>query len=171
MVYIATKTRRASTRRVTSAAFVVRSNGFGWYPFRWTRIGRLRASLKCRDNRGTATGDLAGVPSTIRNACSTEIQVKHLDRQTDDSAAPPANKALLTVAAVLLAAPVVALLWVASYARVEPTLAGFPFFIWYQFVWVFLCAACTGGAYRLALMARPHRPLSARGEKHGDAGR
>jgi uncharacterized protein DUF3311 len=99
------------------------------------------------------------------------MPVKHLERQVDVGAAPPANKTLLTVAAVLLAAPVVALLWVDSYARVEPTLAGFPFFIWYQFLWVFLCAGCTWGAYRLALIARPHRPLSARGEKRRKAGR
>ena len=97
--------------------------------------------------------------------------MKHFEHHVDVSSAPPANKALLTVAAVLLAAPVVALLWVDSYARVEPTLAGFPFFIWYQFLWVFLCAACTGGAYRLVLIARPHRPLPARGEKRKEAGR
>ena len=97
--------------------------------------------------------------------------MKHLERQVDVGAAPPANKTLLTVAAVLLAAPVVALLWVGSYARIEPTLAGFPFFVWYQFVWVFLCAACTGGAYRLVLIARPHRPLSARREKRREEGR
>jgi hypothetical protein len=97
--------------------------------------------------------------------------VKHPERQVDAGTAPPANKVLLTLAAVLLAAPVVALLWVDSYAKVEPTLAGFPFFIWYQFVWVFLCAACTGGAYRLVLIARPHRPLSVRGEKRREAGR
>jgi hypothetical protein len=78
---------------------------------------------------------------------------------------------LLTIAAVLLAAPVVSLLWVGSYARVEPTLAGFPFFIWYQFLWVFLCAACTWGAYRLTLVARPHRPLSPRGKTGGEQGR
>jgi hypothetical protein len=97
--------------------------------------------------------------------------VKRLGRQIDASTAPPANKTLLTVATLLLAAPVVALLWVGSYAKVEPTLAGFPFFIWYQFLWVFLCAACTWGAYRLALIARPHRPLSPRGPKGREAGR
>jgi len=69
--------------------------------------------------------------------------VNHLERDVDAGAGPSTNKALLTVAGVLLAAPIVALLWVQSYARVEPTLAGFPFFIWYQFLWVFLCAACT----------------------------
>jgi len=73
----------------------------------------------------------------------------------NDGARPSGNKALLTLAAGLLAIPVVALLWVGSYARVEPTLAGFPFFIWYQFLWVFLCAACTWAAYRVVRIARP----------------
>lgn len=89
--------------------------------------------------------------------------MKHTERQVDAGTTPPANRTLLTVAAVLLAAPVIALLWVGSYAKVEPTLAGFPFFIWYQFAWVFLCALCTWGAYHLVLIARPRRPLSARG--------
>ncbi len=83
--------------------------------------------------------------------------------QIDTGTAPPANRRLLTFAAILLAMPIVALLWVGSYARVEPTLAGFPFFIWYQFVWVFLCAVCTWGAYHLVLIARPRRPLPPRG--------
>ena len=67
------------------------------------------------------------------------------------------NKPLMIAATILLAIPVVALLWVGSFARVEPTLAGFPFFIWYQFLWVFLCAACTWAAYRVVLAARPRR--------------
>ena len=81
------------------------------------------------------------------------------------------NKVLLTVAAVLLALPILALLWVDSYARIEPVLLGFPFFIWYQFLWVFLCAACTWGAHRLVLSARPRRPLAARGPRGREAGR
>ncbi len=68
-----------------------------------------------------------------------------------------ANKGLRIAAAIFLAVPIVALLWVGSYARVEPTLAGFPFFIWYQFLWVFLCAACTWAAYRVLQIARPGR--------------
>lgn len=78
---------------------------------------------------------------------------------TDMAGRPSGNKGLLTLAAVLLAIPIVALLWVPSYARMEPTLAGFPFFIWYQFLWVFLCAACTLSAYRVVLIARPRQPL------------
>jgi hypothetical protein len=73
----------------------------------------------------------------------------------NERAIPSANKGLLALATVLLAIPVVALLWVGSYAKVEPTFAGFPFFIWYQFLWVFLCAACTWAAYRIVRIARP----------------
>jgi membrane protein implicated in regulation of membrane protease activity len=53
------------------------------------------------------------------------------------------------VVGVLLALPIVALLWVASYAKDTPRLWGFPFFYWYQFLWVFLAAICTSIAYRL----------------------
>jgi hypothetical protein len=81
--------------------------------------------------------------------------VNYVENRAD--ASPPANKGLLTLAAILLAIPVVALLWVGSFARVEPTFAGFPFFIWYQFLWVFLCAACTWAAYRVVLTARSGR--------------
>jgi Protein of unknown function (DUF3311) len=77
--------------------------------------------------------------------------------QKNINVSPPTNRMLLTVAAILLAIPVVALLWVSSFARVEPTFAGFPFFIWYQFLWVFLCAACTWTAYRVVRIARPSR--------------
>ena len=72
--------------------------------------------------------------------------------------APPTNKALLAVAAVLLAIPIVALLWVSSYARETPRLGGVPFFFWYQVLWVFLCAGMTYAAHRLVLAARNPRP-------------
>ena len=97
--------------------------------------------------------------------------MNHVERDVDTSTAPPANKALMTVACFFLALPIVALLWVSSYARVEPTLAGFPFFIWYQFLWVFLCAACTLAAYRVVLIARPRRPYSPRSAKGRDTDR
>jgi hypothetical protein len=81
------------------------------------------------------------------------------DDAVDHDTVPPANKGLLAIAGVLLALPLIALLWVSSYAKVEPKLGGFPFFIWYQFLWVFLCSAMTFGAYKLVLKARPHRPM------------
>jgi len=57
------------------------------------------------------------------------------------------------VIGVLLAIPVVALLWVSSYAKPTPELWGFPFFYWYQFLWVFLAAICTSLAYRILVGA------------------
>lgn len=95
--------------------------------------------------------------------------MSHLESAT--GAGPSANKALLIVAAVFLMIPVVALLWVGSYARVEPVFAGFPFFIWYQFLWVFLCAICTWAAHRIVHIARPRRRVPARGATGREAGR
>jgi hypothetical protein len=40
------------------------------------------------------------------------------------------------LAAICLAAPFVALLWVPSYAKERPTLSGMPFFYWYPLMWV-----------------------------------
>jgi hypothetical protein len=79
---------------------------------------------------------------------------------TDHDTVPPADRGLQAAAGVLLLLPIVALMWVSSYAKPEPRLAGFPFFIWYQFLWVFLCSACTYAAYRLVLKARPHRVMT-----------
>ncbi|AKJ68323.1 MULTISPECIES: DUF3311 domain-containing protein [Pandoraea] len=47
----------------------------------------------------------------------------------------------------LLLLPWIALFWVPSYNAVEPTLAGFPFFYWYQLLWVLLSAAITALVY------------------------
>ena len=55
---------------------------------------------------------------------------------------------------VLLLVPFVALLWVSSYATKTPELFGFPFFYWYQFLWVPLAALITLVVY---LAARPRR--------------
>ena len=82
--------------------------------------------------------------------------------------APPANKGLLALAGVLLAIPIVALMLVGTYAKDEPRLGGFPFFIWYQFLWVFLCSALTYTAYRIVLKARPHGPMNPEGDAYLD---
>ncbi len=44
---------------------------------------------------------------------------------------------------LLLLIPFVALLYPAFYSKVEPKLLGFPFFLWYQFLWAVLSAALT----------------------------
>ena len=39
-----------------------------------------------------------------------------------------------------LIVPYVAVLWVPSFDRVEPSIAGVPFFYWYQMLWIALGA-------------------------------
>lgn len=46
--------------------------------------------------------------------------------------------------AVILTVCIVVPLLTTSFSRIEPRLFGFPFFYWYQFVWVFLAA---GGCF------------------------
>ncbi|MEW2298709.1 DUF3311 domain-containing protein [Streptomyces sp. NPDC006655] len=53
------------------------------------------------------------------------------------------------VIAVCLVAPFVAMLWVGSYARTDPTFIGIPFFYWYQMLWVLISTALTMTAYQL----------------------
>ena len=60
----------------------------------------------------------------------------------------------MVAAGVLLLVPIAALMWVPSYSREDPELFGFPFFFWYQFLWVFLCSGMTWTAYKLVLAAR-----------------
>jgi hypothetical protein len=69
-------------------------------------------------------------------------------------AMPPTNKGLLAAAGVCLVIPLVALLWVSSYAKETPRLGGIPFFFWYQFAWVFVTSVLTYTAHRLVLAAR-----------------
>ena len=64
---------------------------------------------------------------------------------------------LTAVVVVLLAAPFVGLLWVSSYSSVEPRLWGFPFFYWYQLLWVFLAAGLTFVAYQIVTRGRAPR--------------
>lgn len=52
-------------------------------------------------------------------------------------------------ARVLLIIPFVAVLWVPFYNRTEPTLWGFPFFYWYQLLWVILSVLVIGLVYLL----------------------
>jgi hypothetical protein len=60
----------------------------------------------------------------------------------------------MALAGVLLVVPIIVLMAVPHYAKAEPALFGFPFFFWYQFLWVFICSAMTWAAYRLTLSAR-----------------
>ncbi|WP_304047026.1 DUF3311 domain-containing protein [Jatrophihabitans endophyticus] len=56
--------------------------------------------------------------------------------------------------AVLLAIPCVALALVPLYSRTTPSVAGFPFFYWYQLLWVILTPILTWAAYLLIKRGR-----------------
>ncbi|HWY68396.1 MAG TPA: DUF3311 domain-containing protein [Terriglobales bacterium] len=49
---------------------------------------------------------------------------------------------------LLLAIPFIALLCTPLYSRINPVVWGFPFFYWYQFLWIPLSAAITFLVYR-----------------------
>jgi hypothetical protein len=51
--------------------------------------------------------------------------------------------------AVLLAIGIVVPLLVSTYDQAEPRLFGFPFFYWYQLLWVFLAAGLCGLSFWL----------------------
>lgn len=54
------------------------------------------------------------------------------------------SREALALAAVL---PLIAMVWVPSYSKIEPQWLGFPFFYWYQLLWVFISAVITAFVY------------------------
>lgn len=77
-------------------------------------------------------------------------------RSRPSRTAPLLTPARATIA-VCLALPLIAMMWVDSYARVEPTLLGIPFFYWYQMLWVPITASLTAAAYLLVLREKRAR--------------
>jgi Protein of unknown function (DUF3311) len=69
------------------------------------------------------------------------------------------------VVALLLVAPFAVYLAVPSYARVKPRLAGFPFFYWWQLLWVIITAVFIGIAY---LLTRPRGEAPAPASEGGE---
>lgn len=90
--------------------------------------------------------------------------------EAPDNGVPPANRRLQVLGGVLLAIPLLGLLPVGWYSRKDPQLAGFPFFIWYQMMWVFLCAGFTYSAYVVIKRARPHRPMNSEANESSPTG-
>jgi uncharacterized membrane protein len=70
---------------------------------------------------------------------------------------------------VVLVASLVATLWVPFYNRLTPMLGGFPFFYWYQLMWVPIVAILSAVAYLLSKVAR--RDSEAAGAQASDPGR
>lgn len=67
---------------------------------------------------------------------------------------PRKSPAAYAAAAVLVLIGVAATLWVPSYARTTPKLGSFPFFYWYQLIWVPAIAVLSWLVY-LLLRTRP----------------
>jgi hypothetical protein len=49
---------------------------------------------------------------------------------------------------VLFVLPFIAMCWVSSYNRAEPELFGFPFFYWYQLLWVIIASIIAAVVYK-----------------------
>ena len=56
---------------------------------------------------------------------------------------------------LLLLPPYIAMIWVSSYNKVEPTWAGIPFFYWYQLLWIWIASILTAIVY-FATRSRDH---------------
>jgi hypothetical protein len=66
------------------------------------------------------------------------------------------------ISGVLLVVAVVLPLLVPTYARKDPHLWGFPFFYWYQLLWVIIGAVCLAGAYVLTVWLERQRKAARR---------
>ena len=62
--------------------------------------------------------------------------------------------AIWTVIGVLLAVVLVGTLWVPFYNRTTPAWGGWPFFYWYQLLWVPIVAVVAWCAYLLSKLAQ-----------------
>jgi hypothetical protein len=59
----------------------------------------------------------------------------------------PARKRPFRLSYLLLLISYVAMMWVPYYNRIEPEIAGIPFFYWYQLLWIVLGALILLPAY------------------------
>ena len=64
--------------------------------------------------------------------------------------APRRHAGTWIVIVVLLAASLIGTLWVPFYNRLTPMLGDFPFFYWYQLMWVPIVAILSAVAYLLS---------------------
>jgi Protein of unknown function (DUF3311) len=80
------------------------------------------------------------------------------------------NPRVWALVGTLLLIPTVMPLLVPIYAREEPSLLGFPFFFWYQFLWIILAATMTTIAFRV-VSAQERRDRESRDRREGGASR
>ena len=66
---------------------------------------------------------------------------------SNTSGPAPLLSPLRVLATVCVVAPIIAVLWIPSYNQMSPKVLGFPFFYWYQLLWVVLTALLMAVAY------------------------
>jgi hypothetical protein len=71
------------------------------------------------------------------------------------------------VVAVLLLVGIVVPLLVSTYDQIDPRLFGFPFFYWYQLLWVFIAAGICGLSYWLLKRERESYRRTSHQPQHG----
>jgi hypothetical protein len=64
-----------------------------------------------------------------------------------ESSQPQRTKKISPITWLMLSVPYLALCFPQIYARATPALFGFPFFYWYQFLWVILTSIILGVVY------------------------
>ena len=74
------------------------------------------------------------------------------------------------VITVVLAAALIGTLWVPFYNHTQPTLWGFPFFYWYQLMWVPIVAILAAAAYQLSKAAQRRNASASLQSGDTDAG-
>jgi len=67
--------------------------------------------------------------------------------ENEQSTRPPVVTPARVIAAICVVAPFIAVLYVTIYDRQKPEVAGFPFFFWWQLLWVAITAGLMGLAY------------------------
>ena len=75
--------------------------------------------------------------------------------------APRKHVGTWIVITVLLAAAVIGTLWVPFYNHLTPTLGDFPFFYWYQLMWVPIVAILAAASYLLSRLTQRGNGASA----------
>jgi hypothetical protein len=73
--------------------------------------------------------------------------------------APPARTpakrpSTLVTVAIMLTIAIMGSLWVPIFARMQPQLGGFPFFYWYQLMWVPIVAILAAAAFLLSRLVQ-----------------
>ena len=69
--------------------------------------------------------------------------------QAPEASRGPVVTPMRVVIGLCLVAPFVAMLWVGSDAKTDPSFIGIPFFYWYQMAWVLISTVLTMIAYKL----------------------